>query len=46
MIKKLIVVFMMIFLCSVSAMLADESTKQGEKPKFGFGMNFAIGISS
>ncbi len=46
MIKKLIVAIMMIFLCSVSAMLADESTEKGEKPKFGFGMNFAIGLSS
>jgi hypothetical protein len=46
MIKKLIIVVMMISLCSVSAVFADESTEQGEKPKFGFNMNFAIGLSS
>ena len=46
MIKKLLVVIMMIFICSVPVMLADESTEQGEKPKFGFNMNFGIGLSS
>ena len=46
MIKRSIFAFIMIFLCAVSALLADETGEQGEKPKFGFNMNFAIGISS
>jgi hypothetical protein len=46
MIKKSILAFIMILLITVSAALADETGDQGERPKFGFNMNFAIGLSS